>query len=61
MQISELIAINEEFKDLHKIIKEARNTCENRTLFLVDSYMDDAQNKLHQAIGEATVSGKLEK
>ena len=61
MQISELIAINQEFKELHKIIKEARNTCENRTLFFVDSYMDDAQNKLHQAIGEATVSGKLEK
>ena len=51
MQLSELIAINQEFKELHKIIKEARNTCENRTLFLVDSYMDDAQNKLHQAIG----------
>tara|TARA_R100000005_G_C4897371_1_gene141174 strand:+ start:59 stop:244 length:186 start_codon:yes stop_codon:yes gene_type:complete len=61
MQLSELIAINEEFKDLHKIIKEARNTCKNRTLFLVDSYMDDAQNRLHQAIGEAAVSGKLEK
>ena len=61
MQISELIAINQEFKELHKIIKEARNTCENRALFLVDSYMDDAQNKLHQCIGEATVSGKLEK
>ena len=61
MQISELIAINEEFKELHKIIKDARNTCENKTLFFVDSYMDDAQNKLHQAIGEATVSGKLEK
>ena len=61
MQISELIAINEEFKELHKIIKDARNTCENKTLFFVDSYMDDAQNKLHQCIGEATVSGKLEK
>ena len=61
MQISELIAINQEFKELHMIIKDARNTCENRTLFLVDSYMDDAQNKLHQCIGEATVSGKLEK
>ena len=61
MDIAELIAINAEFKDLHKIIKDARETCENKTLYLVDSYMDDAQNKLHQCIGEATVSGKLEK
>lgn len=61
MDIAQLVSINAEFKALHQIIKDARETCENKTLYLVDSYMDDAQNKLHQCIGEATVSGKLEK
>ncbi len=61
MDIAQLVSINAEFKALHQIIKDARETCKHNTLFLVDSYMDDVQNKLHQCIGEATVSGSLEK
>ena len=63
MQLAELIEINKTIAEVHTALKSAIENLgkKNQTMRLLVSYMQDAQNKMHQAIGEATVSGKLEK
>jgi len=64
MDLTTLIEINKKFNEVHQElnynismpVKEAP-----QVIRLISSYMDDVQRKLHEAIGEATVSGKLEK
>ena len=61
MTLAELIKLNETFKDLFATAKQANKTLNenNQTIRLLVRNMDDVQNKLHQAIGEATSKGYL--
>ena len=61
MQLSKIIEFNRKFRDLKDEIWEESNNsgCDNRTLGLAMSYMDDAGNKLNQCVGEATMEGHL--
>ncbi len=63
MQLTKLLEINKQLMEVHAATKVANESMDkkNRTLRLLESYMEDAQNMMHRAIGEATVSGKLEK
>ena len=63
MQLAELIEINKTIAEVHTALKSANENLgqKNQTMRLLVLYMQDAQNKMHQAIVEATVSWKLEK
>ena len=63
MDIAKLMEINEQLRQVHEATKVANEEMDrkNKSMRLLELYLDDAQNKLHQCIGEATVSGKLEK
>ena len=63
MQLAELIEINKTIAEVHTALKRANENLgqKNQTMRLLVLYMQDAQNKMHQAIVEATVSWKLEK
>ena len=56
-----LIKLNESFSELFTTAKQANKTLNenNQTIRLLVRNMDDVQNKLHQAIGEATSKGYL--
>ena len=59
MQLAKIIEFNRKFKELHDMLKQEQEQCQNRTLYLAVSYMDDAGNKLNQCVGEATMAGHL--
>jgi hypothetical protein len=61
MTLSELLEINKTLVQVNEAVKQANNNLgsKNKTMRLLCSYVEDAQNKMHQAIGEATISGKL--
>ena len=59
MDIAKLMEINEQLRQVHEATKVANEEMDrkNKTIRLLESYLDDAQNMMHRAIGEATVSG----
>ena len=61
MDIAKLMEINEQLRQVHEATKVADEEMDrkNKTMRLLESYLDDAQNMMHRAIGEATVSGTL--
>ncbi len=61
MDIAKLMEINEQLRQVHEATKVANEEMDrkNKTIRLLESYLDDAQNMMHRAIGEATVSGTL--
>ena len=61
MTLSELIKLNESFSELFNTAKQANKTLKenNQTIRLLVMNMDVVQDKLHQAIGEATSKGYL--
>tara|TARA_Y100000401_G_C8282425_1_gene204196 strand:- start:468 stop:653 length:186 start_codon:yes stop_codon:yes gene_type:complete len=61
MTLSELIQMNESFSTVIAQAKHANKELKekNQTMRLLVHYLNDVQNKIHQAIGEATASGKL--
>lgn len=61
MSLSELIKLNESFSELFTTAKQANKTLNenNQTIRLLVMNMDVVQDKLHQAIGEATSKGHL--
>ena len=61
MDIAKLMEINEQLRQVHEATKVADEEMDrkNKTMRLLESYLDDAQNMMHRAIGEATVSGSL--
>ena len=61
MDIAKLMEINEQLRQVHEATKVANEEMDrkNKTMRLLESYLDDAQNMMHRAIGEATVSGTL--
>ena len=59
MELAKIIEFNRKFKELHNMLKQEHEQCQNHTLYLAVSYMDDAGNKLNQSVGEATMAGHL--
>ena len=61
MDIAKLMEINEQLRQVHEATKVANEEMDrkNKTIRLLEQYLDDAQNMMHRAIGEATVSGTL--
>tara|TARA_Y100000356_G_scaffold121442_1_gene114763 strand:+ start:59 stop:244 length:186 start_codon:yes stop_codon:yes gene_type:complete len=61
MTLSELIQMNQSFSTVIAQAKHANKELKekNQTMRLLVHYLNDVQNKIHQAIGEATASGKL--
>ena len=61
MDIAKLMEINEQLRQVHEATLVANEEMDrkNETMRLLESYLDDAQNMMHRAIGEATVSGSL--
>ena len=61
MTLSELIKLNESFSELFSTAKQANKTLKenNQTIRLLVMNMDVVQDKLHQAIGEATAKVHL--
>tara|TARA_Y100000361_G_scaffold135888_1_gene136117 strand:+ start:85 stop:246 length:162 start_codon:yes stop_codon:yes gene_type:complete len=53
--------MNESFSTVIAQAKHANKELKekNQTMRLLVHYLNDVQNKIHQAIGEATASGKL--
>ena len=61
MTLSELIQMNQSFSTVIAQAKHANKELKekNQTMRLLVHHLNDVQNKIHQAIGEATASGKL--
>ena len=61
MDLAKLMEINEQLRQVHEATLVANEEMDrkNKTMRLLESYLDDAQNMMHRAIGEATVSGSL--